>query len=666
MQQEDNHNLEFVSRNIKNNSEKLQRTPQVSEFDKKDIMSQEIKRKIHYTPQNSPNKYSKTPQNNESFKKDTKSQLESNKRKIQSFHNESLEKIQKICPSGKFVNTLIGQWSKHMGIQTPLSETGIKIVRENLITEEMKQMHVIEERKIQKLQKKLQIAEETISSLSTSHEVELRAKEEILQQYLLQLKIDSKDKSLKGFQQHKDNLSKLYNEIIVIQQSTMKKLQQELCIMKLKDDEQKNIVSTMENKVINQEKRIYEMMSIENELKKQFEELKNNSVLEKNHLHNVYTEEKLELIKKQENLTSMNQELQVQLQKITEEKQNLTILFAEKDDEIIKLQGEIVTCKNKIENLLCHNTELSANYEKSINKEEKLSKEIQTKAQEIDKLRENLNTRQEIESSLAKDFDMIDNKYKNIQNNFLNIENKLKEAQVRNINLEQSLQMMKSDNEHKIMELYGKIEFLEKEKAQILLEKHLKIQEFENIHKLLKEKHETEIKSLKEEFDIKLIEMKKTLATQKSTFLKLNETVNKINNEENQNRQINFHDQYTKINHNELQDNLKEKMQPLIESILIEKNQVCEMKEFQNQENVNNSKIIIKNKNEISNLEQDIYSFSTREINDELQNILSVQEKKVRFNLNSPTKDFNCIENNSFFSRDNEERKNEKSIILHK
>lgn len=48
---------------------------------------------------------------------------------------------------------------------------------------------------------------------------------------------------------------------------------------------------------------------------------------------------------KQENLTSMNQELQMQLQKITEEKQNLTILFAEKDDEIIKLQGEIVTCK---------------------------------------------------------------------------------------------------------------------------------------------------------------------------------------------------------------------------------------------------------------------------------------------------------------------------------
>lgn len=121
--------------------------------------------------------------------------------------------------------------------------------------------------------------------------------------------------------------------------------------------------------------------------------------------------------------------------------------------------------------------------------------------------------------------------------------------------------------------------------------------------------------------------MKKTLAIQNSEFLKLNETINKINNEENQNRQINFHDQYTKINHNELQDNLKEKI-PLIESNPIEiikkiekTNQVCEMKEFQNQENVNKSKIIIKNKNEISNLEQDIYSFNIREINDELQNV---------------------------------------------
>lgn len=136
---------------------------------------------------------------------------------------------------------------------------------------------------------------------------------------------------------------------------------------------------------------------------------------------------------------------------------------------------------------------------------------------------------------------------------------------------------------------------------------------------------------MKQEFDVKLIEMKKTLATQNSAFLKLNE--------ENQNRQINFHDQYTKINHNELKDNLKEKMQPFIESISIEAikkienqtNQVCEVKEFQNQENINKSKIIIKDRNEISNLEQDIYSFSTREINDELQNVSYIYIYNILF-----------------------------------
>lgn len=41
----------------------------------------------------------------------------------------------------------------------------------------------------------------------------------------------------------------------------------------------------------------------------------------------------------------MNQELQVQLQKITEEKQDLTTTFIEKDDEITKLQEKITTCE---------------------------------------------------------------------------------------------------------------------------------------------------------------------------------------------------------------------------------------------------------------------------------------------------------------------------------
>ncbi|XP_017788467.1 PREDICTED: CAP-Gly domain-containing linker protein 1-like [Habropoda laboriosa] len=431
--EEENPKSEFSSYNL--TPEKLQKTPRGSGSGRRDIMSQNVERRIHYTPQNSPDKFVKTPQSGGSFRKDEKSQLESNKRKIQSSHNESLEKIQKTCPTGKFVNTLIGQWSKHVGVQTPMSQR--TEIQESPMSEEIKRICTIEERKIQKLQKKLQAAEETISLLSASHEAELRAKEEILQQLNGDWESITKyyyeiSESLKGFQQHKDNLSALYNNVIVEQQSTVKKLQQELSSMKLKDEEHKNTISTVENKVINQEKRIQEMMIAEFELKKQLEEM-NKSILEENHLHKIHAEENLELIKKQENLTSMNQELQVQLKNIIQEKQNLANVFTEKDKEISKLQEELVTCKNKIEDLLCQNMELIAKYEKSTDKEEELSKQLQSRAQEIDRLRENLSARQEIESSLVKDLNIIDNEYKKIQNDFAQVENELKKAHACNL-----------------------------------------------------------------------------------------------------------------------------------------------------------------------------------------------------------------------------------------
>lgn len=108
--------------------------------------SLEHKSRIHLTPHNSPDKYSKTPQSGGTFveyenskisssfifliyivgsfrKEVMRSKLDSTKRKIQSGHNENIDKIQKTGQSGKFVNALIGQWSKHMGMQTPLSQS---------------------------------------------------------------------------------------------------------------------------------------------------------------------------------------------------------------------------------------------------------------------------------------------------------------------------------------------------------------------------------------------------------------------------------------------------------------------------------------------------------------------------------------------------------------
>ncbi|XP_020724223.1 interaptin [Bombus terrestris] len=662
-QEEESRRFEFASCNI--TPKNLQRTPRDAGSERKDILS-EVKRRIHSTPQNSPNRHPKTPQSSGSFRKDVKLHLECTKRKIPSPHKESLEKIQKTSPSGKFVNTLIGQWYKLTGVRTALPQT---VTQENSITEEMRRMYGIEERKIQKLQKKLQSAEETISSLSASHEAELRAKEDILQQLNSDWEsitnyYDEISESLKGFQQHKDNLSKLYNDVIITQQSTVKKLQQELSTMKLKDDAQRNIVSTIENKLKDQEKRIHGMMIAETELKKQFEDMKDKSISEKNYLHNVHAEEKVELMKKQENLTSMNQELQVQLQKITEEKQDLSIALAEKDDKIIKLQEEISTYKNKIGDLLYRNTELSSKYETSFGKEGELSKQLQLKTEEVEKLQENLNTRQELESSLAQDLEIIDNKYRNVQNDFINVENELKETQVRNLNLEQSLHIMKRDNEHKIVELNRKIEFLEREKERMILEKHSKIQELEHAYNLLKEKHEGEITSLKQKYDVKLTEMTKTVTTQHCAFLKLNEALNK-KNKDNQNKQTNS-DQCTIANRNKLLENLGARMQPLVESndnvietrikeieSQTQTSQVREMKEqqFQDQENGDRSKATSKDKNEMSDLEQDIYNFSDIEVNNESQTVLS-QNRKLRFQLNSPTKIVEYTENYSNFSQD--------------
>ncbi|XP_076549447.1 uncharacterized protein LOC117610959 isoform X1 [Osmia lignaria lignaria] len=625
-QEEDNRKSECEAYNL--TPEKLQRTSQDGGSGRRNPMSHhslELKSRTHFTPYNSPDKYSKTPQSGGSFRKEvTKSKLDSTKRKIQSCHNENLEKIQKTGQSGKFVNALIGQWSKHMGMQTPLSQS-IK-VQESPMVEEIKRKYAIEERKIQKLQKKLQAAEETISSLSASHETELRAKEEILQQLNSDWESITKyyyeiSESLKEFQQHKDNLSKLYDNVIVVQQSTVKKLQQELSIMRLKDEEHKNVVSAVENKAAQHEKRIQEMVIAETELRKQLDEVKKKSILEKDQLHNIHAEEKLELMKKQDKLTSINKDLQVKLETVAEEKQNLTNLFVEKDKKICKLQEEIVACKNKVQDLVHQNTELSLKYEESVHKEEELKTQMESKVQEFDKLRENLEARQNIETSLAQDLDIIDNKYRNVIDDLSNIKNQLNETQIRNLDLERSLEDMKHNNQQKIMKLNKTIKDLEEEKEKILSEKHSKVQELENVCELLKQKHEKEIISLRNEFNIKLADMKKSIDTQNTAFTKLNETLNKMNEASQIIEKYN-----AKENSDKLQKKSKWKPQPIVEVSQMKLTQNSEMKEQEFQENILSQKLS-KNKNEISTQkEQDIYDFNITNVNDKLQNVFDSTE----------------------------------------
>ncbi|XP_076755943.1 uncharacterized protein LOC143426390 [Xylocopa sonorina] len=653
MQQEDDYRSQFTSCNV--TPQKVQRTPRIGSSSKKDVMPQDMKCKLHSTPCNSPNKCIKNPQSSGNIKKLHKSQSESNKRRNESSHAESFEKMRKISSSGNFINTLIGQWSKRMGTQaaTLSQSTG---AQESPMVEEIKQIRLQEEQKVRMLQKKLQVAEETISSLSSSYEAEVRTKEEILQQLNGDWESITKyyyeiSESLKGFQQHKDNLTKMFNDIITMQEVTVKKLQEELNIVKLKDEEHKSIVRAMENQAINQEKRIQEIVAAEAELKKELEDVKNKIFLEKNDIHNAYAEEKLELMKKQENLASTNQKLQEQLQNIMEEKQKITTTLANKNDTIENLQTEIVSCKNKMETLLCQNAEISAKYEKLVDKQKEILKESQSKGEEIDRLRENLNARLIVESGLASDVNTIQNKYNNLHTNLAKANNKLKEVEILNLNLEKSLKTEKFNSEQKVMELNTKITLLEQEKERVFAEKNSKIQDLENYCKLLEEKHKTEISSLKKKFNDKKAELKTNLSPENFAFVKLNETVLSKVNKENQNRETNYYNDGEK-DFARLKKNLKEfnAISSFVDSNLIQTtkkigsqtqtNQIhkaTEQQQFQNQEELK--------KNLSTDSSLNIFDFTTTEINDELQNISRQQDKDIQYNFSSSAKDL-CDVNN--------------------
>ncbi|XP_053988405.1 nucleoprotein TPR-like [Hylaeus volcanicus] len=598
--------------------EKAQGTPRDRGSDRREMMrsrSQEFKRRIHYTPHNNPDEYQVTPQSSGSSKNDAKLQTEisSAKRKSQQSHNETLDKVQKTCSSGKFVDTLIAQWSKHMGVQPPQFLTA-----ENPLVEELKRKCAMEERKVQVLHRKLMSAEATVSSLSTARDAEIQAKEEILSNLssdweTITVYLNEISESLKGFQQHKDNLSSMYNDTILMQHAAMKKLKEELNNIKLKEEEQRNIVAAAESKVANQEKIIQELTAKETELKKEWEDVASEAISEKNRLNQIYTEEKLQLIKEQEKLTSANEELQLQLKLITEEKQYLTDLFERKEKELSKLQEEILACKNENENLARQNTELNVRYEKIIEKEAELRKQLESKVNDVDRLRENLNARQEIESSLAKDLDVIGDKYNKMLNDFISMENKLKEADAYNSNLERSMLEMKNNNE-----------ILKHEKEKILLIKQTKIQDLEKSNRLLQEKYDKEISVLKKDFDTKL-------ATQSSAFLKLSETLNKMT-QENQNKPAEYDN--TKENEN----NVKGTERSITEVNMIDAsrmygigsqrktNPISETKQpkFQSEQNIGTQKIEHKDKGETLNRkEKDEYNFNLNEVSRKFDKVLS-------------------------------------------
>ncbi|XP_076285107.1 uncharacterized protein LOC143211371 isoform X2 [Lasioglossum baleicum] len=623
MHQQEDKNKSLESCNI--TPDKLQRLLRSRESEGRDAhrsRTQTLKQTFDSTPRNSSHNQTRTrtPESHGSFRKDVSGGSGSSIQKGESVHHhENLEKIQKTCPKGKFVNTLIKQWSTHMGVQIPLMHTIES--QENPQNDGTKRKLGMEEQKIQLLTKKLKSAEEAISSLSAARDAESLAKKEIFEQlnndwvsitnYYSEI-----SESLKGFKEHKDNLYKLYNNITVMQETVVKKLQQELNDIKLKDEDRKNMCAAVENKMIIQEKRMQEMMIAETALKKLLEDVKNESASEKNRLKQAHAEERVDLIKEQEKLTSVNAKLQGQLNNIIEEKQHLTELLKEKDKEISVLQQDISTFKTEIAGLLSQTADLNAKYEKSVVEADEFKKELGMKLQEINLLRENLNSRQEVETSLANDLKMIETKYTKTSNDFATIQNQLKNMEARNSALQNTIHNMTNKSEHQNMELIKKIEFLEKEKDNILNEKRVQIKNLQNSNKLTTEKHAAELAALKKDYDSKLYEMK-----YQNAVAQFNVTLNRMDEEA---KIAEKHKAQEKQEHSNATRSIVEATVGESDKTHKIDNQAKTIKQYQSQAEkmLGTPKNIQKSQQTVTHKEQeDIYNFSTQKLSDTTEKV---------------------------------------------
>ncbi|XP_011645970.1 putative leucine-rich repeat-containing protein DDB_G0290503 [Pogonomyrmex barbatus] len=259
--------------------------------------------------------------------------------------------------SGKFINSLIGQWISRTGSNVPLQAE--EQVAESSSTQSDKQQasqthgtQQSQENMIQILKRKLKESRDVQASLTASLETEVRNKEEIqtklnatwiyienITEYYNYIK-----ESLASFQQHRDNLSTMYDNVILKQQEAIQKLQ--LNDAKSKDLE--NHVAQLRNKSLVQEERLQEALAERNKLRKQLE---NELQLQRNELANAHAEEKLKLVKEEQRLLLEYENLQSRLQTIEKEKSDIA-------KSTVQLENKLLLQEEKLQEALMEQNKL--------------------------------------------------------------------------------------------------------------------------------------------------------------------------------------------------------------------------------------------------------------------------------------------------------------------
>ncbi|XP_036150376.1 probable DNA double-strand break repair Rad50 ATPase, partial [Monomorium pharaonis] len=541
---------------------------------------------------------------------------------ISIFPRKLAEKARPVTQSGgKFIDTLIGQWISRTGSNIPLQQAEEEAESSN--TQDGKQQVLQnQERVIQSLKRKLRESQEVEASLSASLEIEMRNKEEIqtkvnatwvyienITEYFNYIR-----ESLASFQQHRTNLSDMFDNVILKQQEAIQKLQRD----DARSREVENYVAQLKNNSLLQEERLQEAVTERNKLRKQLENSEYELQLQRNELANAHAEEKLTLVKEQQRMVQECENLQSRLQTIEKEKSdiaksatqlenklllqeekmqealieqnklrkqaenaerefhaqkneivnahaeekkmlveeqrqrqlkletlqsrlntleqdknNIAEMVAQKDALISKLQNEIFMHKNQIEVITAKYNETCTKSDALTENQSMREKELLTKTERIHNLEATLSAMKQREAGLVNDVNRIEKNLtnemdysKNLENKLSNIQRDLQLAQKQNAEMQQTVEKIKSANEFTNTELQQQLKTLQRENEEITKRESTRIKSAEVLHENTRTKHAEEVSALKNNYETKLAELKKTVE-------QLNKTIGGVKKENN-------------------------------------------------------------------------------------------------------------------------------------
>ncbi|XP_072747711.1 uncharacterized protein [Anoplolepis gracilipes] len=346
---------------------------------------------------------------------------------------EASENAHANTPNVKFIDMLIGQWTKRTGNDPHQAQE----VTENVSTQENAQ-HTVQKREriIQDLRRKLKESQEEAAFLSTSLESETRNKEEI------RMKLNATWESIQTIteyfnyiseilaicQQQRVILSSTYDNVILKQQETIQKLQSSN--VKSKDLEDR--VTQLKNALTLREERLQEAMMEQNKIYKQLENSEYELQSQKNEL-NTYTKEKLTLVQEQQRLILENENLKSQLQITEKEKCDIAKSAAQLENKLL-LQEEkmqyISTETNKLQKQV-ENAEHEFHSQKSnltrAHAEEKkiLVEEQERLLSEIESLQSRMNMLEQDKSNITETIVQKDTLLSKLQDEILTYKNEM-------------------------------------------------------------------------------------------------------------------------------------------------------------------------------------------------------------------------------------------------